>query len=108
MRTLFLCFRFSPPSSPVTKAENGDLSCSVTPQDCSRFKVRWLYDGKSKLLHECSQTITMCQECGDSFQEELFSCEVSSPVGPDEVRVFPLRRQSEGQTRTIKLKSVSF
>ncbi|XP_075873282.1 uncharacterized protein LOC142882430 isoform X4 [Nelusetta ayraudi] len=97
-------------SVAVTRTEKHQLSCSVASQDSCIYKVRWLYDGKPYSQPEpsygCPESASICQDCEEPLQEELFSCEVWSD-SLDDVRLIPLIHQTEGQTGTSKVTPVA-
>ncbi|XP_075871419.1 uncharacterized protein LOC142881193 [Nelusetta ayraudi] len=86
----------------LTRTDNHQLSCSVTSQGSFIHKVRWLYDGKPYSQPEprygSQHTVSMCQDCEEPLQEELFSCEVWSDS--TDVQLFPLIHQTEGHDGT--------
>ncbi|XP_075873280.1 uncharacterized protein LOC142882430 isoform X2 [Nelusetta ayraudi] len=87
----------------LTRTEKHQLSCSVASQDSCIYKVRWLYDGKPYSQPEpsygCPESASICQDCEEPLQEELFSCEVWSD-SLDDVRLIPLIHQTEGPNAT--------
>lgn len=87
----------------MTRTENHHLSCSVTSEDSCRYKVRWLYGGKPyahpEPIYGDQHNVTLCQDCEETQLEELFSCEVWSDC-PDDVKLFSLKPESEGQAGT--------
>ncbi|XP_075873285.1 uncharacterized protein LOC142882431 isoform X3 [Nelusetta ayraudi] len=88
----------------LTRTENHQLSCSVASKDSCIYKVRWLYDGKPYSQPEprygCQHNVSMCQDCEEPLQEELFSCEVWRTAPLDYVQLFPLIHQTEGPYAT--------
>lgn len=86
------------------------MCCSLKSTHHLEYKLTWLYDGEPIIQYERlfgDEDVTICQAFEKPLQEELFSCEVVRTDAPDDVKLFPFVRQSQGQTGTRKIRPVS-